>query len=1201
MSVREQLDTIAQQRILILDGATGSLIQAQRLEEADYRGKEFASHPSPLAGCNDLLCLTRPELIVSIHEAYLEAGADIISTCSFNATSVSLADYGLGERAYDISRAAAGLARQAADKHASPAKPRFVAGSMGPTAKSLSISPDIDDPGKRSVSWEELEGAYYDNARGLADGGADILLIETVFDTLNAKAALFAVSRLCEERTIDIPVMISATVSDASGRLLAGQTLEAFVVSVLHGRPWSLGLNCSLGAEKMLPHLEALAAVSPVWTSCYPNAGLPDKFGGYREGPKETAGFVSRFFEKGLVNIAGGCCGTTPEHIAEIARLAESHAPRKPPLDSPLRSFFAGLEVLDPGRGFVDVGERTNVAGSRKFLRLVKEGSWEQALDIARAMADEGVGIIDVCMDDALLDPKASMIRFLNLGLSDPGIARLPVMIDSSSWEVLEAALKCVQGKGIVNSISLKEGEAEFLRRAALVRRYGAAVVVMLFDERGQAASYERRVEVARRSYRLLLGAGFSPSDIVFDPNVLSIATGISAHDRYALDFIRACSWIREHCPGVRVSAGLSNLSFSFRGSETVRRAMHAVFLKHAVEAGLSMAILNPAGLVSYEEIAPELRGAAEDAVLCRGENPSEKLIAFALEEQAAGEEGPLRAGGLRREGDSRREDRLRWREGSAEERIRYALLQGVDTFVEEDVLELKKTSSALEVVEGPLMNAMGEVGRRFGEGKMFLPQVIRSARVMKKAVAVLEPFMREEKTGREAGKIVLATVKGDVHDIGKNIVGVVMGCNGYNVIDLGVMVPCETILEAAEKEKADFIGLSGLITPSLEEMIRVAGEMERRRFSIPLLIGGAAASEAHTALRIAPAYSGPVVYVRDAGESPGVLHALFSEEKPRFLTKLNRRYEEARRRHGTITEQRSFLDLEEARGRRLVTDWEKFRPPVPEHKGPVYYDDYPPEDLVPRIDWDEFYRFWNTETSRPEKAKLREDAETMLERIVSRKLLRLRGALGFFPAFSDGDDVVVSGSGGSGRFCFLRNQKTKAPGIPNLCLADYVPPRSAGPGWIGLFALSSGFGLDKAAAAYRERGDDYGALLLGSVADRLAEAFAEDIHRRLETELWKLPPGVYKIIRPAFGYPACPDHHDKKLCLDLLDAEKRIGLSLSESAMIIPAQSLCGMLFAHPKAAYFGTGEIAEDQINDWARRKGISPEEARRRTGWI
>jgi 5-methyltetrahydrofolate--homocysteine methyltransferase len=1192
MNVREQLDGIAEQRILILDGATGSLIQTHHLEEADYRGKEFASHPLPLAGCNDLLCLTRPELISSIHEAYLKAGADIISTCSFNASSVSLADYGLGERAYDISRAAAGLAREAAAAYSSYAKPRFVAGSMGPTPKSLSISPDIEDPGKRAVGWDEMESAYYDNARGLVDGGADILLIETVFDTLNAKAALFAVSRLCEERKLDIPVMISATVSDASGRLLAGQTLEAFAVSVLHGRPWSLGLNCSLGAEKMLAHLETLAAVSPVWTSCYPNAGLPDKFGAYREGPAETAGFIKTFFEKGLVNIAGGCCGTTPEHIAEIARLAESYAPRKPPKDSRIHCFFAGLEALDPDRGFVDIGERTNVAGSRKFLRLVREGSWEQALDIARAMADEGAGIIDVCMDDALLDPKASMIRFLSIGLSDPGIARLPVMIDSSSWEVLEAALACVQGKSIVNSISLKEGEAEFLRRASLIRRYGAAAVVMLFDEQGQAASYERRVEVAGRSYRLLCAAGFPPPDIIFDPNVLSIATGISEHDRYALEFIRACSWIREHCPGVRISAGVSNLSFSFRGNETVRGAMHAVFLKHTVEAGLSMAIVNPAGLVSYDELDPELREAALDAVLCRGENPPEKLIAFALWEE--------RPGG---EKDSRREARLHWREEAPEERIRYALLQGIDTFIEEDTLELKKNLSALAVVEGPLMDGMGEVGRRFGEGKMFLPQVIRSARVMKKAVAVLEPFMREEKAGREAGKIVIATVKGDVHDIGKNIAGVVMGCNGFKVIDLGVMVPRETILEAAEKEKAGFIGLSGLISPSLEEMIRVAEEMERRHLSVPLLIGGAAASLAHTALRIAPAYSGPVVYVRDAGESARALHALSSADKLRFLRELEQAYAEARSRHEAITEKRRFLSLEEARRGRLVTDWEKFLPPEPRIKGPVYYDDYPVENLVPLIDWDEFYRFWNSENSRPEKTKLREDAQIMLELIMSRKMLVLRGAVGFFPAFSDGDDVVLKGPGGgeSGRFCFLRNQKAKTPGPPNFCLADYVPPENSGPGWIGLFALSSGFGFDRAAAAYREQGDDYGALLLGSIADRLAEAFAEDIHRRAERDLWGLPPGVYKSIRPAFGYPACPDHHDKKICLELLDAEKKTGLVLSESAMIIPAQSICGMFFAHPKAVYFGTGEIAEDQIEDWARRKGIPPEEARRRTGWM
>ncbi|MDR1507063.1 MAG: methionine synthase [Treponema sp.] len=1188
MTIREQLDDIAEQRILVLDGATGSLIQKHRLEEADYRGAEFSSHPAPLFGCTDLLCLSRPELISSIHEAYLAAGADIISACSFNASAVSLADYGLADRSYDISRAAAELARKAADAYSSASKPRFAAGSMGPTPKTLSISPDIDDPGKRNIVWDQMEGSYYDNARGLVDGGVDMLLLETVFDTLNAKAALFAIARLLEEKKLDIPVIISATVSDASGRLLAGQTIDAFAVSVLHAQPWALGLNCSLGAEKMLPFFEELAAVTPVLTSCYPNAGLPDKFGVYRESPGETAAFMRPFFEKGLVNIAGGCCGTTAEHTAELVRLAGTFKPRKKPGGNRLRACLSGLEVLDIDRGFVDIGERTNVAGSRKFLRLVREGAWEQALDIARDMSDRGAGIIDVCMDDALLDAKESMIRFLALCACDPGIAARPVMIDSSSWDVLEAGLKMIQGKGIVNSISLKEGEDEFLRRAHLARRYGAAVVVMLFDEKGQAASFERRIETARRSYRLLCGAGYPPSDIIFDPNVLSIATGINSHDRYALDFIRACAWIREHCPGVHISAGVSNLSFSFRGSETVRRAIHAVFLKYASEAGLSMAIVNPAGFLSYDEVSPELREAAEDAVLCRGENPPEKLIALAARLQ---EDRPDAAG-----------PRLHWREAAAEERIQYALLQGVDAFIEQDLLEMKKEKSALELLEGPLMQGMGEVGKRFGEGRMFLPQVIRSARVMKKAAAVLAPFMEKEKSSSEAGRVVLATVKGDVHDIGKNIAGVVMGCNGYSVIDLGVMVPCEKILEAAEKEHADFIGLSGLIAPSLEEMVKAAGEMERRRFSVPLLIGGAAASAAHTALRIAPAYSGPVVYIRDAGEIPAVLHALLSPEKPRFLKELDAAHEKERERHYAMAEKRRFLSLEEARNNRVATDWGKFFLPEPKISGAVYYGDYPLERVIPRINWEELYRFWDSEASRPERAKLRGDAQKALLTISEHRILRLGGAAGFFPAFSSGDDVVILNQDGkeSGRFCFLRNQEAKAAGVPSYCLADYIPPEGRG-GRIGLFALSSGFGLEEAVFAYRDRGDDYTAMILTSLADRLAEAFAEELQEKAAAELWGLPPGGYKIIRPAFGYPACPDHHDKETCLAVLDPEKKTGLRLSESAMIIPAQSLCGMYFVHPAAVYFGTGKTADDQLADWARRKGISVEEGRRRTGRI
>jgi 5-methyltetrahydrofolate--homocysteine methyltransferase len=1232
MNYREQLDRLAEQRILILDGAMGSLIQSRKLGEADYRGGEFASHPVNLSGCNDLLCLTRPEIITSIHQAYLEAGADIVSSCSFNSTALSLADYGLGERAYDISRAAAELARRAADRFSSPSRPRFAAGSMGPTSKSLSISQDLNEAPSggeaggrarenRIPGWDELEAAYYDNARGLVDGGVQILLIETVFDTLNAKAALFAVSRLLEERKLDIPVMISATISDASDRLLAGQTIEAFAVSVLHARPWALGLNCSLGAEKILPHLEALSACSPVLVSCYPNAGLPNSFGAYEEGPGETTGFVRTFLEKGLVNLVGGCCGTGPEHIAAIAGLAGNYAPRPIPGAARRRkTFLAGLEPLPPDQGFIDIGERTNVAGSKKFLRLVRQGSWEEAMDIAREMIDAGAGIIDVCMDDALLDGKAAMTRFLKLCQSDPEIARVPVMADSSSWEILEAALKCMQGKGIINSISLKEGEGEFLRRALLARRYGAAVVVMLFDEEGQAADYEKRIKVASRSYKLLRGAGFPPEDIVFDPNVLTIATGMAEHDRYALDFIRTCSWIREHCPETHISGGISNLSFSFRGSEAVRGAMHAVFLKHAIDAGLSMAIVNPAGLISYDEVPPELRDAAEDAVLCRGGNPPAKLLALAMSAQEnpaapdSASPAPEQAAGPQ------------WREADPEARIAYALLKGIDTFIEKDITELKENTSALALVEGPLMRGMGEVGKRFGEGKMFLPQVIRSARVMKKAVAVLEPFMKEEKTTTRAGRIVLATVKGDVHDIGKNIAGVVMACNGYDVIDLGVMVPREKILESAENTRAAFIGLSGLISPSLEEMVRVAEEMERRHFTIPLLIGGAAASLAHTGLRIAPAYSGPVVYVRDAGETAGALHALLSPERERFLEKLDASYKEARLRHEAITQKRVFLSLEEARAKRMITRWEKNPPPEPKTKGIIQYDDYPVEKVIPHIDWEHFYRVWELNSSAkpersggkdpvsglpPEKDKLRADAQAMLEKVIAKKLLTLRGVLGFFPAHSEGDDIVCLSAefGEPGRFCFLRNQEQKAASLPNLCLADYIPPiEKIGQnencrGWLGLFALSAGFGLEKAAAAYTEQGDDYSALLLASLADLLAEAFSEEVHARVRTELWACSPKppAWRSIRPAFGYPACPDHHDKELCFRLLEAGERTGMTLSESAMIIPAQSVCGMYFVHPEAAYFGVGGIAGDQLADWARRKGITAEEARLRTGRI
>ncbi|MDR0598768.1 MAG: methionine synthase [Treponema sp.] len=1252
MTSRDELDHLARKRILILDGAMGSMILARNLSEGDYRGKEFAAHGTPLLGCNDALCLTMPELIGSIHEAYLEAGADIVTSCSFNANAVSLVDYGLAGRAYDISRAAGELARKAAKGYSTPEKPRFAAGSLGPTSKSGSISPDMDDPGRRSVTWDELEAAYYDNARGLLDGGVDLLLLETCFDTLNAKAAIAAILRLREERGADIPLMISATISGASGRLLAGQTVEAFAVSAAHGDPFSLGLNCSLGAEKILPHLKALAAFTPFLVSCHPNAGLPDRFGRYLEGPEETVFHARKFLDQGLVNILGGCCGTTPAHIAAIAETAKRYAPRSLPAvpgprGSTGKSFLAGLEPLDLDEGFINIGERTNVAGSAKFLRLIQRGGWEEAADLARDTIAAGARIIDVCMDDALLESKESMVRFLNLALSDPEIARVPVMPDSSRWETLEAALKCLQGKGLVNSISLKEGEGEFLRRAALIRRYGAAAVVMLFDEEGQALTYERKVETARRSYRLLTEAGFPAEDIVFDPNVLTIATGMAEHDRYALDFISACAWIREHCPGAHISGGISNLSFSFRGSGEIRAALHAAFLKHAAAAGLSMAILNPAGLRSPEEIPGGLWKAAEDAILCRDEPDGEtggsradRLLAAALKEANSG-------GGT---GEKPGEAADQWRLLPLEERVVHSLVKGIDRYIAEDVLALyhQEGRSCLEIIEGPLTRGMEEVGRRFGEGKMFLPQVIRGARVIKKAAAALEPLM-DPASGKGVpaaggGKIALATVKGDVHDIGKNILAVILGCNGYEVIDLGVMVPAEKILAAVKETNAAGVGLSGLISPSLDEMVRVAEEMERSGLTIPLLIGGAAASAAHTALRIAPAYSGPVVYLRDAGQTPPALGALLSpRRRAAFLEKLEAEYAEARRTHGQITERRIFLSLEEARANRPAIDWEAAALPQPKHPGLIPYDSYPAEKVIARIDWDSFCRSWdmNPKTgstgNAEERRRLIADAEEALKQRAGS--LSLRAMVGFFPALSENEDIVLyqrppeeaatppdPGANGPGperaRFCFPRNQEKKPAGAPNLCLADFVLPRDRYDQWVkkgwkdrnerplqdwlGLFALTAEFtGPENAAAGPAESGG-YGALLAATLTNCLAEAFAEELHEKVRSELWPSGDGgdtggANRGIRPAFGYPACPDHRDKETAFALLEARERIGLALSESAMIIPPSSLCGMYFAHPEARYFSAGEIAPDQLERWARRKGLSPEEARRRMGRV
>jgi 5-methyltetrahydrofolate--homocysteine methyltransferase len=1262
MSSRKILDEIAKDRILILDGAMGTMIQGFNLTEKDFRGSRFASHPVSLLGCNDILCLTRPDVIEHIHRTYLEAGADIIESCSFNSTAVSLGDYGLAGIAYEINVAAARIARRAADAFSTADKPRFVAGSIGPTAKSASISPDINDLSKRSITFDELVTAYYDNARGLLDGGADILLIETVFDTLNAKAAIFAIDSLKEERQVDIPLMISATIADISGHILSGQTLAAFSASILHGNPWALGLNCSFGADKLEPYIREMADLAPCLVSAYPNAGLPNRLGKYDETPEIMAACLEGYMRQNLVNIVGGCCGSTPAHIAAIAEKARCYPPRKKPhtRKTPGVQKTSGAIFDAPMGTLALIGERTNVAGSRKFLKFIKEEKYDEAISIAQNMIEKGASGIDVCMDDAMLDAKTSMTRFLGLGLTYPDFAQTTIMVDSSRWEVIEAALKCIQGKSLVNSINIKEGKDEFLRKARLAHRYGAAVVVMLFDEQGQAATYERKIAIAGRSYVLLTGNGFPPEDIIFDPNVLSIATGIPEHDHYALDFINTCAWIREHCPGVNIIGGIANLSFSFRGNNLVRETMHTVFLKHAIDAGLTMAILNPVTMIPYDDLDPELRQAAEDVILCRKpaampgnrnaagvsgnepDNAVERLLALALEIKAREQQpGNTAKSPLIEQADS-------WRSLNAEERIVHAMIKGIDAFIREDVLELRpKYSRSLELIEGPFMKGMKEVGELFGAGKMFLPQVIRSAQVMKKGVAALEPFIEKEKA--EAAKtnvtedthsqshedktsvgeatILLATVRGDVHDIGKNIVGVVLGCNGYKIVDLGVMIPPEQIIDTAIRKNVHIIGLSGLITPSLDEMIRVAQEMKKRDLRIPLLIGGAAASLAHTALRIAPEYSGPVVYVPDASRSAETVRNLLSEtEKPRFLEKLEQQYKEAAERHESLQTRLELLPLEKARENRTFVSAPA---PEPRIKTIVELNNYPPARIIPFINWSIFLYEWdigkkkdhNVSTKEEEQVrqKLLEDAQIMLNEIISKKILTLRGVLGFFPALAHGDDIALyelaadtelkrpANKKELARFFFLRNQEKKRAGGSNTCLADFVLSGEQGDkagctDWLGLFVLSAGFGMAEAEAAFKMKNDNYQALILATLANTLAEAFSAEVHHQVAKEYWGYNQAAStgapnRGIRPAFGYPSCPDHEDKRIAFDLLEAEKRCGFGLTETAMIVPTASVCGMYFAHPEAHYFGISDVGEDQLIDWASRKRINREEARRR----
>ena len=1205
-------------RILVLDGAMGTMIQRYGLDEEDFRGERFADHPQPLKGANDLLSLTRPEIIREIHEGYLAAGADIVETNTFNATSVAMADYGLETAVYDINLESARLARAAADAFTArdASRPRFVAGVLGPTNRTASISPDVNDPAFRNVTFDELADAYDEQARGLLDGGVDVLMVETVFDTLNAKAALFAIRSLLDRRGPDAPVMVSGTVVDASGRTLSGQTVEAFLNSVRHADPLAVGLNCALGAAALRPHVEELATRAELLVSCHPNAGLPNELGEYDETPESMAAQLGEFARAGFLNIAGGCCGTTPAHIEAIAEAVADIPPRRPP-SIERRTRLAGLEPLNlgPDSLFANIGERTNVTGSARFRQLIKEGDFEAGLEVARQQVESGAQLIDVNMDEGLLDSEAAMVRFLSLIASEPDISRVPIVVDSSKWSILEAGLKCVQGKGIVNSISLKEGEEAFREQARTVRRYGAAVIVMAFDEEGQADTLERKVEICRRAYRILTDeVGFPPEDIIFDPNIFAVATGIEEHDRYAVAFIEACRAIKRELPGCRVSGGVSNLSFSFRGSDAVRDAMHSVFLYHAIRAGMDMGIVNAGALPVYDQIPAELLGPVEDVILARDAEATERLTRLAAKYRGAAERVSAADDG--------------WREAPVEERLARALVKGISEHIVEDTEEARRARArALDVIEGPLMDGMNEVGDLFGAGRMFLPQVVKSARVMKKAVAYLVPFLEAEKAGngdaRAAGRIVLATVKGDVHDIGKNIVGVVLQCNNYEVVDLGVMVPAERILETARREGADVIGLSGLITPSLEEMVHVASEMERLDFRLPLLIGGATTSRTHTAVKIEPCYSGPAVHVHDASRAVSVMSRLLSErEAPAFLKRTRARYAELRARHAGKQARARILPLEKARARRLAIDWDAEPPVAPRTLGIRVFAPFPVAKLLPYIDWTPFFHAWELAGRFPailddrvvggEARALHRDACALLDEIARDGLLEASGVAGIFPANAVGDDIEIYPDAARSETLAVahgvRQQFAKASGRPNSCLSDFVAPRETGIGdHIGAFAVTAGAGLDELCGRFEREHDDYSSILAKALADRLAEAFAELLHERVRREVWgyaseedldgeALIRESYTGIRPAPGYPACPDHTGKRVIFELLDATARAGIRLTESCAMTPAASVTGWYFAHPRARYFGVGRIGRDQVEDYARRRGIRTGEAER-----
>ena len=1211
-----QLDKVLATRILLLDGAMGTMVQRYHLSEADYRGERFKDWKSDLKGNNDLLVLTQPKIIRAIHDAYLDAGSDILETSTFNSTAISMADYGMQSFAYELNFEGARLARASADgfERKDTTRPRYVAGVLGPLNRTASISPDVNNPAFRNVTFDEMLAAYTDAARGLIDGGADIILIETVFDTLNCKAAIYAVDQYFEKIGLRLPLMISGTITDAAGRLLSGQTAEAFWNSIAHARPLSVGLNCALGVSQLRQHVDDVSRFADVRTSCHPNAGLPNAFGGYDETPEFMAQEIGDWAQQGFLNIVGGCCGTTPAHIKAIANVTAGVRPRAPAKIEP-KLRLSGLEPFNVGGDslFVNAGERTNITGSAAFKKLILNNEYPKGLDVARNQVENGAQIIDINMDEAMLDGAQAMGTFVNLVASEPDIARVPLMIDSSKWEVIEAGLKRNQGKGIVNSISLKEGEAKFLEQARLVRRYGAAAVVMAFDETGQADTKERKVEICARAYQLLTEqVGFPPTDIIFDPNIFAVATGIAEHNNYAVDFIEAVKEIRKRCPHAHISGGVSNVSFSFRGNNPVREAIHSVFLYHAIKAGMTMGIVNAGVLPVYADIPEELRERVEDVILNRREDATDRLLDIA----------PKYAG----KGEQSKGPDLTWRELPVRERIKHALVNGIDEYVEQDTEECRtQFARPIEVIEGPLMDGMSVVGDLFGAGKMFLPQVVKSARVMKKAVAYLIPYIEAAKTGetKAKGKILMATVKGDVHDIGKNIVGVVLACNNYEVIDLGVMVPAAKIIEVAKRENVDIIGLSGLITPSLDEMAHLAKELTREGFTVPLLIGGATTSRVHTAVKIAPNYGHPTIWVKDASRSVTVASSLLSpEQKPNYVAGIKAEYDEVRKRHAGKKSNVRFLPLADARANKTKIDWSGYTPPAPRKLGLEVLPSYPLDELAKYIDWTPFFQTWELHGKYPailkdkvvgkQATQLFEDAQKMLKELIAGRKLTANGVIGLFAANSIGDDVEVYKDETRQQVAAvihtLRQQDEKPPGKPNRALADFVAPKETGiKDYVGGFTVTAGIGADELAKKYNAAHDDYKAIMVKALADRLAEAFAERLHERVRREFWgyatdehfdneNLIKEDYRGIRPAPGYPACPDHTEKPTLFALIDATRKTKVQLTESNAMWPAAAVSGFYFAHPESTYFAVGQLGKDQVEDYARRKGTDVATAER-----